>query len=155
MIIPAMLLYLYQRMNDTEVPCSFPNSQSFTSKNSRGVYSPLYVYTNKRNVLRDTIYEQSVQLPGRELNQWSLIYIDDMNIGEVHAMEQSKSTYSQYKEERLVHARYCESKFKEINEEATKVGMVINASKTQLLCCLLYTSPSPRDLSTSRMPSSA
>ena len=24
-----------------------------------------------------------------------------------------------------------------------------------LLCCLLYTSPSPRDLSTSRMPSSA
>ena len=26
---------------------------------------------------------------------------------------------------------------------------------TQLRCCLLYTSPSPRDLSTSRMPSSA
>ena len=26
---------------------------------------------------------------------------------------------------------------------------------TQALCCLLYTSPSPRDLSTSRMPSSA
>ena len=25
----------------------------------------------------------------------------------------------------------------------------------QLKCCLLYTSPSPRDLSTSRMPSSA
>ena len=28
-------------------------------------------------------------------------------------------------------------------------------SKAQSLCCLLYTSPSPRDLSTSRMPSSA
>ena len=26
---------------------------------------------------------------------------------------------------------------------------------TKSLCCLLYTSPSPRDLSTSRMPSSA
>ena len=26
---------------------------------------------------------------------------------------------------------------------------------TMYLCCLLYTSPSPRDLSTSRMPSSA
>ena len=26
---------------------------------------------------------------------------------------------------------------------------------TTVLCCLLYTSPSPRDLSTSRMPSSA
>ena len=30
-----------------------------------------------------------------------------------------------------------------------------NYIKTSLLICLLYTSPSPRDLSTSRMPSSA
>ena len=30
-----------------------------------------------------------------------------------------------------------------------------SASMTLLLACLLYTSPSPRDLSTSRMPSSA
>ena len=28
-------------------------------------------------------------------------------------------------------------------------------SLMQIMCCLLYTSPSPRDLSTSRMPSSA
>ena len=31
----------------------------------------------------------------------------------------------------------------------------INASVRQDIICLLYTSPSPRDLSTSRMPSSA
>ena len=33
----------------------------------------------------------------------------------------------------------------------------INSGKTELMSyvCLLYTSPSPRDLSTSRMPSSA
>ena len=30
-----------------------------------------------------------------------------------------------------------------------------NAAKPFLVTCLLYTSPSPRDLSTSRMPSSA
>ena len=30
-----------------------------------------------------------------------------------------------------------------------------NVSDEEELCCLLYTSPSPRDLSTSRMPSSA
>ena len=30
-----------------------------------------------------------------------------------------------------------------------------NVSSSQLTLCLLYTSPSPRDLSTSRMPSSA
>ena len=33
----------------------------------------------------------------------------------------------------------------------TQIGYVFNKNKT----CLLYTSPSPRDLSTSRMPSSA
>ena len=32
---------------------------------------------------------------------------------------------------------------------------VIFAAYTSLFICLLYTSPSPRDLSTSRMPSSA
>ena len=31
----------------------------------------------------------------------------------------------------------------------------IRGTTAHLLCCLLYTSPSPRDLSTSRMPSSA
>ena len=30
-----------------------------------------------------------------------------------------------------------------------------NVQETERLICLLYTSPSPRDLSTSRMPSSA
>ena len=35
----------------------------------------------------------------------------------------------------------------------TKADLVLAASL--LYCCLLYTSPSPRDLSTSRMPSSA
>ena len=40
-----------------------------------------------------------------------------------------------------------------------KVAKIINAEKhpnaDKLKVCLLYTSPSPRDLSTSRMPSSA
>ena len=33
--------------------------------------------------------------------------------------------------------------------------IVIDVFDTQVIICLLYTSPSPRDLSTSRMPSSA
>ena len=33
-------------------------------------------------------------------------------------------------------------------------GLILQ-NKSQLTICLLYTSPSPRDLSTSRMPSSA
>ena len=37
----------------------------------------------------------------------------------------------------------------------TGTVLTINTSEKQLYNCLLYTSPSPRDLSTSRMPSSA
>ena len=40
-------------------------------------------------------------------------------------------------------------------EEQTGVELFIRKSKPIRLSCLLYTSPSPRDLSTSRMPSSA
>ena len=64
-------------------------------------------------------------------------------------------------------------KFETVYEKSKELGMKINPDKTQLICispainyevksfvqdrwgCLLYTSPSPRDLSTSRMPSSA
>ena len=43
---------------------------------------------------------------------------------------------------------------KEINEDFSKLGAdLINEKDFSI--CLLYTSPSPRDLSTSRMPSSA
>ena len=43
--------------------------------------------------------------------------------------------------------------FTVINYDSIIVGLVLGA--LTLLICLLYTSPSPRDLSTSRMPSSA
>ena len=37
----------------------------------------------------------------------------------------------------------------------SNMGKMLDAMKKQIDTCLLYTSPSPRDLSTSRMPSSA
>ena len=41
-----------------------------------------------------------------------------------------------------------------VSREVQSVGWHFNTD-TNYLLCLLYTSPSPRDLSTSRMPSSA
>ena len=44
----------------------------------------------------------------------------------------------------------------DIREDIMNNGFIIAEEKTlHLSVCLLYTSPSPRDLSTSRMPSSA
>ena len=49
-----------------------------------------------------------------------------------------------------------ELKFVELNEKIIKTAREsIFAMVNSLKICLLYTSPSPRDLSTSRMPSSA
>ena len=47
--------------------------------------------------------------------------------------------------------------YEEINPKNLSPGeeQICRQGYAGLLCCLLYTSPSPRDLSTSRMPSSA
>ena len=41
------------------------------------------------------------------------------------------------------------------SEAAAKLGTPVVAVKAQVKVCLLYTSPSPRDVEESRMPSSA
>ena len=54
---------------------------------------------------------------------------------------------------------YCNMLFKLTNElkeiKATHIAVVFDHKDKTFRSCLLYTSPSPRDLSTSRMPSSA
>ena len=50
--------------------------------------------------------------------------------------------------------RYWESEFPSLKPAKNKAGNR-TYKKQAIQVCLLYTSPSPRDLSTSRMPSSA
>ena len=45
--------------------------------------------------------------------------------------------------------------FLKVRETLTRIGVASRKEKKLYQSCLLYTSPSPRDLSTSRMPSSA
>ena len=107
----------------------------YLNENFFNVYAGTH---NKINVIRDSVIEDSIQLPGRDLPTWSLMYIDDLNIGEVHAMERlKKSLFSQIKEQRTIHATHCEERFNTINEDAKNIGMRINAEKTQL--CKRYT----------------
>ena len=89
---------------------------------------------NKRNIIRDSILEDSYNIQGRQLNSWSLMYVDDLNVGEVHALETAQRHFTQKKEEKYVHARHCEKVFNIIGSNASKIGMKINAEKTQLLC---------------------
>ena len=87
-------------------------------------------------MLRDSTLEESFQIPGRELPFWSQMYIDDLTVGEVHALEQAKRHITQHKERKIVHAYYCEESFNTIKSNADDIGMVINSLKTQLICII-------------------
>ena len=46
---------------------------------------------NKKNIMRDSILEESVRIPGRSMETWTLMYIDDVNVGEkIKEINQSK-----------------------------------------------------------------
>ena len=100
----------------------------------------------------------------------TMVYIDDYNSIEKIRLSEAESHISVRKRKLNVLAQKSERIFQSVKELATDINMRVNDQKTQLLCihanknnevksyirsCLLYTSPSPRDLSTSRMPSSA
>ena len=72
----------------------------------------------------------------------------DVRRSHVNAMFQLRSKVLQYGREHLI-----SEGFQEIN--SPKIIAAAAEGGTNLFPCLLYTSPSPRDLSTSRMPSSA
>ena len=56
-------------------------------------------------------------------------------------------------------SQYGSTTFDQLKENCSKkgqeIGLDIEFAQSNIEGCLLYTSPSPRDLSTSRMPSSA
>ena len=84
--------------------------------------------------MRDTIIEESFNLSRRDMHTWNMMYIDDLNIGEVNGLEAAQKHLTEKKEEKHVHARFCENMFNLIHANSKKIGMKINTSKTQLLC---------------------
>ena len=55
----------------------------------------------------------------------------------------------------VITSTYSDGEFQPSFEESVRGSRVFIIGSTMPNSCLLYTSPSPRDLSTSRMPSSA
>ena len=65
---------------------------------------------------------------------WVNKYVDDLSAGEKICLADSVSRFSQNKEERHVRAFFCEELHKRVEENCDKIGMRMNAKKTQLLC---------------------
>ena len=55
----------------------------------------------------------------------------------------------------LIQPEVVEKKIEKVKEGVDDIKKDYEYTRGNLYSCLLYTSPSPRDLSTSRMPSSA
>ena len=76
----------------------------------------------------------------RDRGYWSTMYVDDLSIGEVQDLTAAVSHFTTGKELRTVHAKKCEEVFSVITDNANRIGMKINATKTQLLCISDHTS---------------
>ena len=69
-----------------------------------------------------------------EVPPWLGKYVDDLNTGERLYLRNAISTFSHTKEKKLIRATECERAFAAVFDNATKIGMKVNPSKTQLLC---------------------
>ena len=85
------------------------------------------------------------------------VQANDINIEGMNSYSSSKSS----SKKQQFNSKTFANKLATVNEKIDSLETQINEfeagsfSDTTTLDCLLYTSPSPRDLSTSRMPSSA
>ena len=99
------------------------------------------------------IYKK-IDLFGEVLEKINKEYVDEINQSEsmdsaINGLLQSLDPYSSYMSPEIFQEMQTETsgEFGGLGIEVSMEAGVVN--------CLLYTSPSPRDLSTSRMPSSA
>ena len=90
--------------------------------------------TSEENYLRASF---TIDINNKEFNQQAKRFLDSVHMSHVVSLESKRRTSTALEKEEL----YSNNSFaNQADEDIT---------------CLLYTSPSPRDLSTSRMPSSA
>eukprot|EP00831_Metopus_contortus_P073387 TRINITY_DN6693_c0_g1_i1.p1 TRINITY_DN6693_c0_g1~~TRINITY_DN6693_c0_g1_i1.p1 ORF type:complete len:372 (-),score=73.92 TRINITY_DN6693_c0_g1_i1:115-1230(-) len=106
-----------------------------------GMESREYYYVNKSA-------EKFLQIPRNELSQMTSTEIL-AKIGSVRLTEAHDTVALTGKEVRVSEDRIV------VNGETRYISAQVIPMYSALIPCLLYTSPSPRDLSTSRMPSSA
>lgn len=110
----------------TSTPSKQINDDSFTP-NPFGL-------RKKKFTINDTIYYESEKNMDAETNTWAIGYVDDLNVCETLKDEDSVSTFSTRKTEKVIHAHGCESAYMTIEKNGEEVGLKINPDKTNLIC---------------------
>ena len=135
-------------------------------KNLLILFSFFFIYLNIVKSAETDIY-QKIDLFGEVLEKINKEYVDEINQSEsmdsaINGLLQSLDPYSAYMSPEIFNEMQTETSGEfgglgiEVGMESGVVKVISPIDDTPASrACLLYTSPSPRDLSTSRMPSSA
>ena len=77
-----------------------------------------------------------ITTPGasQSTSTWHDKYVDDVNVGEILPLSGADFHVTERQQMRTVHAIGCQQSFDTINFNVKRLGMVVNPSKTQLLC---------------------
>ena len=138
--------YVFSKKNEVEIEVDkgiFLNALWIREENPKGVI--LYLHGNRGSNKR-------CQHQARNManNGYDILMVDyrgyGKSDGEIYSQEQV------YADVQKVYD-YLKESYRE--DQIILAGYSLGSGMASYLACLLYTSPSPRDLSTSRMPSSA
>ena len=65
---------------------------------------------------------------------WTVKFVDDVTLGGKNLLDHAVRHVTTAKEKRLVHAGDLETKYEQIVKNSTRIGMVVNPRKTQIMC---------------------
>ena len=74
--LPSAVPEEYRGTACTSTPCLNDSLNKNIFRSAQGT-------RNKKNVIREEVHERSIGILGEERNKWSLMYIDDLTIGEI------------------------------------------------------------------------
>ena len=77
---------------------------------------------------------QTEMPPPEDYGAWADKYVDNLNAGEKLLLDSAVSHLSSQKEERRIRAYGCEELFKTVSSNSAILGMLVNDSKTQMIC---------------------
>ena len=144
----AELLLPRDREDDDEdllPPWIDPPSPEISFPDSDSEENPHHLFRRRKNPLDDTVLstratQQELDgefgLPPGWINRGPAKkgYIDDISVLEKLRLPNAITHFTQAKSKRLLHSPESEAIFDEIDGTSEKLGMIINPTKTQLLC---------------------
>ena len=124
---------------ESAIPAQYLPAPEYTSTPTNALddsFNPNpYGFREKKGRINDTIpYELAPYRKGSDVGTWEIGYIDDMNVGETLDVEEAVLHITTRKERREIRAGGSERMYGIIEQNGKEVGMLINSSKTQLLC---------------------